>query len=132
MNNKFEFKISSRFHYPRDGLIVLQGEWLGGRVARGDCLTLLQGIKKLPCHINAVDIAEGPGKLVLACGHAQDSARLATIGDKLVSSEPGCMKTTAPKVFMTEKDEEAHWVIEEKNHRRAREVLLRCLADMLY
>jgi len=79
-----------------------------------------------------VDISEGPGKLVLACGHAQDSATLAKIGDMLVSSEPGWMKTTAPKTFMTEKEEDAHWVIEEKNHRRAREVLLRCLANRLY
>lgn len=132
MNNKFEFKILARFHYPRDGIIVYEGAWLGGRVARGDCLTLLQGIKKLPCYINAVDIAEGPGKLVLACGHAQDSAKLAKIGNILVSSEPSWIKTTAPETFMTEREEDAYWVIEENNHRRAREVLLRCLANRLY
>lgn len=129
MNNKFEFVISRKLSFLNDGLVVIHGEWLGGRVARGDVLTLLQGKKRLPLYISAVDIAEGPGKLVLACGVAQESVRVAKSGDRLVSSDAVSFKASSlPVVLRTVKEEKAHSTAAELHHLKARQIL----ADSLW
>ncbi|MEO7127448.1 MAG: hypothetical protein ABI040_01045 [Rhodoferax sp.] len=114
MNNKFEFKISSKLQYTSKGLVVLHGNWLGGRVARGSIVSLVQGNEKYPLHILAVDLGEGPGKLALACGGAQASSQIAKKGDRLVGAEDGEFDeldaTDALTSAMTEEQQDERWV----------------------
>ncbi|OOG58017.1 hypothetical protein [Polaromonas sp. C04] len=133
MNERFEFKITGKVHYAKEGLIVLHGDWLGGRVARGDVVTLEHRKESLPLYINAVDHGVGPGKIALACGHAQASLRAAKKGDRLVSRDFGGLETTTTWVVgrAAEKQEDALSAIQDAAHRRACEVLARSVEDMV-
>jgi hypothetical protein len=131
MYSKFEFKIISKISSPHHPYIVLYGDWLGGRVNRGDVLTLTRGKVRRPLHIHAVDIADSPGKLVLACGHAQESVRIATTGDLLVACLSNEYVSLSPmSISMTSEAEDVYIATEEAHYRRARNSLACSLASL--
>lgn len=131
MNKKFEFRIKSKISSPYSPYVVLYGDWLEGRVARGDLLTLVKGKARHPLRISAVCIAEGPGKLVLACGGAQESVRIAKTGDLLVACTSEDFNSRSQAVLsMTYKEHSDYLTTEEVHHRRAREALVRGLDFM--
>jgi hypothetical protein len=129
MNKKFVFRIKSKISSPYHPYVVLHGDWLEGRVARGDLLTLVKGKARHPLRISAVCIAEGPGKLVLACGGAQESVRIAKTGDLLVActSDDFKARLQAEVEAMTDKEYDDYLANQNSHHRRAQDALIRSL-----
>lgn len=129
MNKKFKFRITSKISSPYHSYVVLHGDWLEGRVARGDLLTLVKGKARHPLSISAVCLADRPGKLVLACGVAQESVRIAKTGDLLVACTSNDFKARlqAAVESMTDKKQDNYLANEEFHHRRAQDALVRGL-----
>lgn len=129
MNKKFKFRITSKISSPYHPYVVLHGDWLEGRVARGDLLTLVKGEARHPLSISAVCLADRPGKLVLACGVAQESVRIAKTGDLLVACTSDDFKTRlqAAVESMTDKEQDNYLANDESHHRRAQDALVRGL-----
>lgn len=127
MKNKFELRILSKIVCPANGLVVLHGEWLGGRVGRNSCVLLVKGEKIYPLHIVAVVLGNSPGQLALACGYAQESSRLASKDDMLVEEQicrnESTVRTTALLGRMTPKQEDAFWAARTERYLAATQLL---------